>query len=220
MAERRRRATLERELVHARPRPRDGYVVDAMRLFSHESPTRRKAPGRRARRIAALTITAMLVAGLALLGGLSHARLTASHAASALTGVVKRAFDVGGAGSSASRDLASDCVHIRGASDTFDLSVSSPQKAGRAFSVSVIAVQCGVSGNTFTDTSYAGTKAIIFSGPSSTPSGAAPAYPGTVTFTDGVGSATITLPAAAASTTLEAADGLITGSATLSVDPA
>lgn len=220
MAERRRRATLERELANARPRPRDGYVVSAMGLFSHESPTRGKASGLRARRIAALVITAALVLGLALLGGLSHARLTASHAASALTGVVKRALDVGGAGSSASRDLASDCVHIRGASDTFDLSVSSPQKAGRAFPVSITAIQCGVSGNTFTDTSYDGAKAIIFSGPASTPGGKPPTYPGTVTFTHGVGSATITLFAAAFSTTLEAADGLITGSATLSVDSA
>ena len=45
MAERRQRVNLERELADARPRPRDGYVVSAMGLFSAREPEEAGSPG-------------------------------------------------------------------------------------------------------------------------------------------------------------------------------
>ena len=67
-----------------------------------------------------------------------------------------------------------------------------------------------------TDTTYGGTRTITFSGPGSSPFGSAPVYPANVTFTNGVGTATITLYNAA-STTLNATDGTKTGSTTFTV---
>ena len=65
-----------------------------------------------------------------------------------------------------------------------------------------------------TDTSYSGNKAITFSGPANSPTGNAPTYPTTVSFTGGVGTATITLFNAAASTMLTATEATTSGSST------
>ena len=89
--------------------------------------------------------------------------------------------------------------------DTFTVSVTSPQTAGVAFNASITAM-AGAS----TDTTYTGTKTIIFTGPASSPGGNAPSYPASVTFTNGVGTASITL-FNAATTALTATQGGITG---------
>src|SRR5206468_7588941 len=65
--------------------------------------------------------------------------------------------------------------------------------------------------NGATDTSYTGSKTITFSGPGTAPDGtSAPTYPASVTFTNGVGTASITLYKAE-TTTLTATQGTITG---------
>ena len=58
---------------------------------------------------------------------------------------------------------------------------------------------------TTVDTTYSGSKSIMFSGP-----GGVPIYPATVTFASGVGTRNITL-IKAESTTITAADGSLTG---------
>ncbi len=82
----------------------------------------------------------------------------------------------------------------------------STQTAGTAFNETVTAID--TYGNTAT--SYAGSKSVTFTGPANAPNGQAPAYPGTVTFTNGVGTASITLYDAQ-STTLTATQGSLTG---------
>jgi hypothetical protein len=69
-------------------------------------------------------------------------------------------------------------------------------------------------------TSYAGTKVVVFAGPSSSPNGTAPGYPATVSFSAGVGTASVAL-ADAQSTTLSATQGSLSGvSSTITVSPA
>jgi len=65
------------------------------------------------------------------------------------------------------------------------------QTAGSPFTVSMTAQDAY--GNL---AAYEGSKTVTFTGPQNSPSGQAPAYPATVTFTAGVGSAQITLYAA------------------------
>ena len=79
--------------------------------------------------------------------------------------------------------------------------------AGSAFSATITATTNG----TTVDTTYTGTKVVAFSGPSASPSGQTASYPATVTFTAGVGHATMTL-FDAESTTLVATDGSRSGS--------
>jgi hypothetical protein len=89
--------------------------------------------------------------------------------------------------------------------DAFQLSNPGTRTAGTAFNVTITAVFNGA-----TDTSYTGSKAITFSGPVTSPSGTAPSYPASVTFTNGVGTANITLYKAQ-TTSLTATQGAITG---------
>lgn len=99
-----------------------------------------------------------------------------------------------------------------GASSLAALSPSNPgeRTAGTGFSETLTAVDAY--GNTVA--SYAGAKAIAFSGPASSPAGNAPAYPsGPVSFSAGVATAPITLYAAGA-TTLGASDGTYSGTST------
>ena len=96
-------------------------------------------------------------------------------------------------------------VNPAGAS-TFSLPTPGTQTAGVAFNETITAVDSY--GNTATG--YAGAEAVVFSGPSNSPSGTLPTYPATVTFTAGVGTASITLTDAQ-STTLTATQGAITG---------
>ena len=100
---------------------------------------------------------------------------------------------------------------------TFNLVIpgASPKTAGTAFNVTITATTNGVT----TDTSYTGSHAITFSGPASSPSGQAPVYPATVTFTSGVGTASIRLYDADTAT-LDATDGTRTGSASVTVKAA
>jgi hypothetical protein len=88
------------------------------------------------------------------------------------------------------------------------LSLAAPGSAtaGTAFNETITAVD--TYGNTAEG--YAGAKALTFSGPASSPNGKAPAYPSSVTFTAGVGSAQVTLYNAR-STTLGVTDGTFSG---------
>jgi hypothetical protein len=92
------------------------------------------------------------------------------------------------------------------AASSFVLSTPSAPSAGTAFDETVTAVD--VDGNTSTD--YAGPQVLAFTGPSDGPDDTAPTYPASVSFTAGVGTASITLPAAG-TTTLTATVGTITG---------
>jgi hypothetical protein len=87
--------------------------------------------------------------------------------------------------------------------------------AGTAFNVVLTATTNGVT----TDTSYVGAHAVTFTGPQASPSGATPSYPATITFSGGVGVASVTLVAAETSA-LNVTDGTRTGSATVTVGPA
>ena len=101
--------------------------------------------------------------------------------------------------------------------DTFQVSVPSPQTAGTGFTATIIAK----SGAT-TNTSYTGTKCIVFSGPANSPGPVdrAPSYPGggtcaadhsSVSFSAGVASASVTVFKAGSATTLVATQGTTTG---------
>ncbi|NYG07310.1 hypothetical protein BJ986_001797 [Phycicoccus badiiscoriae] len=83
---------------------------------------------------------------------------------------------------------------------------STTPTAGTSFTVTVTATNCsGVK-----DTTYNGTKAVTFSGPSKSPSGKAPAFAPNVNFTNGVGTATVTLYDAE-TTTITATQGALAG---------
>jgi hypothetical protein len=92
------------------------------------------------------------------------------------------------------------------AASSFVLSTPSGQSAGTAFDETLTAAD--VYGNT--STGYAGPQVLTFTGPANGPDGTPPTYPASVTFTAGVGAASITLPEAE-TTTLTATAGAITG---------
>jgi hypothetical protein len=97
-----------------------------------------------------------------------------------------------------------------GATKKFSVPTPSEQEAGVAFSVTLTATDEW--GNLATG--YAGAKTLVWSGPSNSPSGQAPSYPSTattVTFTEGVGTATTITLYDALSTTLTAKEGTIAG---------
>jgi len=92
------------------------------------------------------------------------------------------------------------------------LSVAGNKTAGTAFNVTLTATTNGST----TNTAYTGSKVITFSGASNAPSGSAPTYPASVTFASGVGTASVTLRAAETAT-LNATDGTISGSTSVTV---
>ncbi len=95
----------------------------------------------------------------------------------------------------------------------FIVSVTAGNKtAGTAFTATITATTDGVT----TDTSYSGSKTVTFTGPADSDSGQAPLYPGSVSFTSGVGSASIKLYNAATAT-LTATAGALTGSTSITV---
>jgi len=79
--------------------------------------------------------------------------------------------------------------------------------AGTPFTVTITAKSC----SNATDTTVTGTTAVTFTGPSTSPSGKAPVYPATVSFTNGVAAATVTL-FDVETTTLTATTASLTGS--------
>jgi len=109
-----------------------------------------------------------------------------------------------------------------GQSPSFSATTSAPtfnvvapagtRTAGVPFSVQLTATTNGAT----TDASYTGVHTITFSGPGTSPGGTAPTYPATVSFTAGVGSATITL-VAAQTVTLQATDGTRIGTTSVTV---
>ena len=92
------------------------------------------------------------------------------------------------------------------AATQFAVSVPANATAGSPFSVTATAED--PYGNL--DPTYAGSKAVVFTGPSNSPNGTAPSYPATVSFLAGVGAASVTLPAAQ-STAVTATQGSLTG---------
>ncbi len=93
------------------------------------------------------------------------------------------------------------------AAKKFKVPTPSEQEAGVAFNVTLTATDEW--GNTAT--SYAGAKTVTWSEPSNSPSGKAPSYPATVTFTAGVGAAASIKLYDAQGTTLKAKEGAIEG---------
>jgi hypothetical protein len=93
-----------------------------------------------------------------------------------------------------------------GAVARFLISAPSTATAGTSFSATVTAEDSA--GNPVT--AYTGSQALSFSGPSSAPNGTAPSYPSAVSFSAGVGTASIT-SYDAQNTTLTATAGTITG---------
>ena len=108
----------------------------------------------------------------------------------------------------------SDTIAVSPASASqFGVAVSPAVTAGNLISVTVTAED--PFGNL--DTSYSGSRSVVFSGPSSSPNATSPGYPVTVGFSAGVGTASVTLPDAQ-STTLTATQGSVSGtSGTISV---
>ena len=93
------------------------------------------------------------------------------------------------------------------ATGTFSVSTPSAQVAGTPFNVTLTATD--TFGNPL---GLEGTQTIAFSGPATSPSGKAPAYPASVSFTAGTGTATVTLYSAAGSVALTATQGSLKGS--------
>ena len=92
----------------------------------------------------------------------------------------------------------------------FTVTTPGEQEAGVAFNVTLTAIDEW--GNK--TVGYAGSKTLVWSGPSNSPSGQAPSYPSTattVTFTEGVGTATAITLYDALSTTLTVEEGTIAG---------
>ena len=92
------------------------------------------------------------------------------------------------------------------AANSFSVPTPTEREAGVAFNVTVTAWDSWRN----TAKSYAGAKTITWSEPASSPSGKAPSYPATVTFTAGAGTASIKLYDAQ-TTTLKAMEGTIEG---------
>jgi hypothetical protein len=91
--------------------------------------------------------------------------------------------------------------------NSFSVPTPSEQEAGVAFKVTVTAWDAWHN----TAKSYAGSKTLTWSGPASSPSGLAPSYPATVTFTAGVSAASTIKLYDAQSITLKAKEGTIEG---------
>jgi hypothetical protein len=94
-----------------------------------------------------------------------------------------------------------------GSAATFTVPTPASQTAGTAFNETLSALDAY--GNTAT--SYTGSQPIVFSGPANSPNGKTPTYPALVSFSSGVGTASITLFNASATTSLTATQGTITG---------
>ncbi|MGO9247152.1 MAG: hypothetical protein ACLP7W_00960 [Solirubrobacteraceae bacterium] len=92
------------------------------------------------------------------------------------------------------------------AAKTLVFTALAEQTAGTAFNATLTAHD--EYGNTATG--YAGAKTLLWSGPSSSPSAQAPSYPATVTFSEGAGTASITLYDAQG-TALVAKEGTLEG---------
>ncbi len=97
-----------------------------------------------------------------------------------------------------------------GTAKTFTVPTPSEQEAGVAFNLMLTATDEW--GNTAK--SYTGSKALTWSGPANSPNATAPEYPTsatTVTFAEGVGTASSIKLVDAQSTTLKATEGTVTG---------
>ena len=105
-----------------------------------------------------------------------------------------------------STSAAAPVTVLSGPLTQFVVTAPASATAGTAFSVTLTAQDAA--GNTVV--AYTGSQAIGFSGPSSSPGGTAPGYPASVAFSNGVGTASVTLYDAQ-SARLTAAQGAATG---------
>jgi hypothetical protein len=104
-------------------------------------------------------------------------------------------------------EVTSGSFTVKAASaSSFSMPTPAEQTAGTAFNEAITAWDTWHN----TAKSYAGAKTLSFSEPASSPSGKAPSYPATVTFTTGAGTASIKLYDAQ-STTLKITEGAIEG---------
>jgi hypothetical protein len=104
-------------------------------------------------------------------------------------------------------EVTSSSFTVKAASATsFSLPTPTEKEAGATISETVSALDTWHN----PAKSYAGAKTLAFSEPASSPSGKAPVYPATVTFTSGAGTASIKLYDAQ-TTTLKATEGTIEG---------
>jgi hypothetical protein len=104
-------------------------------------------------------------------------------------------------------EVTSAAFTVKAASaSSFSVPTPTEKEAGATISETVTALDTWHN----TAKSYAGVKTLAFSEPASSPSGKAPSYPATVTFTTGAGTASIKLYAAQ-STTLKITEGAIEG---------
>jgi Tfp pilus assembly protein PilV len=92
--------------------------------------------------------------------------------------------------------------------DTFGFSTIGAQTAGNAFTANITAQLW----NGLADTSYTGAQTLTFSGPASSPGGTAPLYQASVTFVSGVATGVTFTLYNAATSTITATQGLMTGS--------
>ena len=216
---RRRFSTVERDLILARPQPRDEYMAATVVLFGEQRPTpstpRRgpATPAASGRRIAALALTFALVAGVVALGGASFGKHATLSAVSSGVGAFKRTFDLSGPGSSAPRFLVgATCTYSDHTDqpDLFEVSTPTPPiVAGTAFTLTITAYWCDGEGNNYPDTSYTGGN-LTFSGPGSI-NGNNPTWPANpVSFTGGSATVSIIL-VKAESTTITVTDGIASG---------
>lgn len=138
------------------------------------------------------TTTRSAVAGLATFGDLSLDKTGSKSlraSAAGLAGDDSRAFSIGA-----------------GPLHHFAVSAPAAQTAGTPFDVSITALDAGDNAVA----SYTGSHSLVWSGPGSSPSLQAPSYPQSVSFSNGVGTAGVTLYRAATAS-LTAAEGAVSG---------
>jgi hypothetical protein len=199
-------AQLEQLLVRARPLPDDVLVARLRELAGGAGRPHRRHLA--AWGIAAVALTAGLLAAVLGFGAGTAARDAATGGVRSLT----RAVDLSGTGNSQTRFLASTCTFEN---DHFEISNPGAQTAGRAFPVTVYAVADCAEGIGFSiDPGYSGPRMLTWE---VTPCalncpGTAPLYPtGPVTFVDGLASVSITLYGAQFLARLGVSDGTLSG---------
>ena len=111
----------------------------------------------------------------------------------------------------------SAAMRVPAVSLPFAVTAAASQTAGTGFNLTVTA---RTADNSAVDTTYSGTKILTFSGPASSPNGTAPTASASVLFTNGVGTAPITLYNAASPTTVTVQQSTRSGSVQVNVGPA
>ena len=111
----------------------------------------------------------------------------------------------------------SAAMRVPAVSLPFAVTAAASQTAGTGFNLTVTA---RTADNSAVDASYSGNRTLTFSGPASSPNGTAPTASANVLFTNGVGTATITLYNAASPTTVTVQQSTRSGNVQVNVGPA